>query len=409
MTNSNMRLLIVALGFNRPKSLERLLDSVQKLEPADLTADLIVSMDGGGDPACMEVAGKVNWKHGDFKVVEQPERLGLKKHIESATGRVSDYDAVVMLEDDLTVSPWALHYCKQAYDQFAGDTNIAQISLYAYALNEFTGMPFMPVDYGFDNWFGRVPSSWGQMYTREQWSAYRAWIDAGRPGFDKEAYPDVINYWEHSWKTEFSRYVSARQLFVVSPQVSLSTNHGDPGQNYNKHEKDIEVPLELVKRSYRFAQLEETKALYDEWFEPLPSTFDHASFQGREFEVDLYGVKKLERISSEYLLSSKKCSNPICTFSMELLPLESNVRLQRECEGDYAISFGKTEDFERDGYAHDYLSQTIPRGYNKIRWNEGLALGRSQIKGGVRYRIGNALLFPLNIFRAVCGKITGRH
>ena len=402
-----MKLLILTLGFNRPRSLERLLDSVQKLKPADLYADLLVSLDGGGDPECVEVAERADWKYGDCQVVVQPERMGLRKHILSATDRVADYDAVVVLEDDLTVSPWALHYCKQAYNEFAGEERIAQISLYASGLNEFTNMPFRPVDYGFDNWFCRVPSSWGQMYTKSQWLSYRRWLEDGTPGVDKNAYPSVINYWEYSWKTDFSRYISSQCLYVVCPRISLSTNHGDPGQNYNNFEKDIEVPLDLIKRTYKFAQIDDAKALYDEWFEPMPQTFDQSEFEGHEFEVDLYGVKKLPHIKPDYLLSSKKCSNPICSFSMELVPFEMNVRLGREGYGEHVISFGKKEDFQQEGWAHQYLSRTIPRGYKIIRWNEGLALGRNQIMKGLRYRIGNTLLFPLNIARALAARIRG--
>ena len=408
MEGPEIKFLILTLGFNRPKSLERLLDSVQKLEPADLSADLLVSLDGGGDPECVEVAQRVDWKYGDFQVAVQPERMGLQKHILSATDRVGDYDAIVVLEDDLTVSPWALHFCKQAYDEFADDGRIAQISLYASALNEFTNMPFRPVDYGFDNWFCRVPSSWGQMYTKKQWRAYREWLESGKPDVDENAYPSVINYWEHSWKTDFSRYISSQGLYVVCPRVSLSTNHGDPGQNYNNDEKDIEVPLDLIKRSYRFAHTGDTDALYDEWFEPLPQTFNHPVLQGHEFEVDLYGVKKLPHIKPDYLLSSKKCSHPIYSFSMELVPFEMNVRLDREGSGQHVISFGKKEDFQQEGWAHAYLSRTIPRGYKIIRWNEGLTLGRNQIRGGVRYRIGNALLFPLSLCRALVSKLRAK-
>jgi hypothetical protein len=52
--------LVVVLGYNRPASLRRLLSTLERAEPAACSADLVVSIDGGGDPECAQAAERVH-------------------------------------------------------------------------------------------------------------------------------------------------------------------------------------------------------------------------------------------------------------------------------------------------------------------------------------------------------------
>ena len=119
---------------------------------------------------------------------------------------------------------------------------------------------------------------------------------------------------------------------------------GDAGEHFRIKEWNIQVPLRTIKKDHRFSKVEDSFAIYDQYYE-----IDQAALKKHipelneyEFECDLAGIKDIKNIASEYLLSIKDCSVPIYSFGMELVPIEANVI--HDIEGN-EISFGKTSDF----------------------------------------------------------------
>ena len=72
---------IIAIGYNRPNSIGRLLDRLNACDFPHDRVPLIVSLDNCGKPDTYDRASSFHWKHGTMEVLLQPERLGLKKHI----------------------------------------------------------------------------------------------------------------------------------------------------------------------------------------------------------------------------------------------------------------------------------------------------------------------------------------
>ena len=93
--------LIIAT-FNRPKSLKRLLQSLQNSKyPERDDINLIVSCDYSGSDESIKIAEDFNWDYGHKKVITHSENLGLRNHMLFCGDLCKDYDGIVMLEDDL--------------------------------------------------------------------------------------------------------------------------------------------------------------------------------------------------------------------------------------------------------------------------------------------------------------------
>ena len=80
--NSTNYPAVVIPAFNRPKSLLRLLRSLDKGDyPLNHSIELIISIDGGGDHEVLRIAKEFNWNFGTKTIIEHDENLGLKNHI----------------------------------------------------------------------------------------------------------------------------------------------------------------------------------------------------------------------------------------------------------------------------------------------------------------------------------------
>ena len=65
-------------------------------------------------------------------------------------------------------------------------------------------MPFEVIDDGYDTYFMKVPSSWGQLWTATHWEGFRSWYDKGQQITENDYLPDNVIAWpETSWKKYF--------------------------------------------------------------------------------------------------------------------------------------------------------------------------------------------------------------
>ncbi|QDO93682.1 glycosyltransferase family 2 protein [Formosa sediminum] len=345
----NRNIAIVVVAYNRASSLNRVLSSLNNGNYLDIdTVDLIISCDFSGEDACSVLAKEFIWEFGNKKVIVHNENLGLRKHILFCGDLVSDYDGLVMLEDDLYVCPNFYNYIYQADTYFKNNKKIAQISLYTNEIEEFSYSRFMPLNQEADNFFMQVPSSWGQYWTKEQWFNFKEAYMSGELEITQSSLlPDwVINHWpESSWKKYFYNYIIKNDLYVVYPYKSLSTNFGDAGTHHKNQHSHNQSVLDYSISNFKFLDIEESKVIYDYNYELhknlLNQFFEKDSFYDVEF--DLNGMKDLSKISTKYLVSSKTCSKPIKTFGCHLLPQELNIKFHNK--GDF-YSLGLTVNFD---------------------------------------------------------------
>ncbi|MEL6484270.1 MAG: hypothetical protein AAFP96_05420, partial [Bacteroidota bacterium] len=90
---------IVVVAFNRPKSLKRVLKSVQTaFYPSEIEIPLIISIDySPTNKEVLEIAHDFTWKNGAKQVIQHRENLGLKEHILSCGDLSEKYGGVIVL------------------------------------------------------------------------------------------------------------------------------------------------------------------------------------------------------------------------------------------------------------------------------------------------------------------------
>lgn len=336
---------IVIAAYNRPDSLGRLLYSISKAKYHDGDVTLVISIDKSSEAAVYELAEKFDWAHGDKEVIKHTDHLGLKEHILRCGDLTKRFGHVILLEDDLLVSPFFYRFSSDAIKSFDESENIAGISLYSYMIAENRFFPFYPHDDGYKNYFLQLPSSWGEVFSENVWIDFRKWLNECDPDAKANILPEYIQEWSvHSWKKKFTTYMIERNLFFVYPRVSYTTNFGDVGVNTDR--KGLyQVPLAENYPEGPFSSLKQSKAVYDAWFEPLPNMLkdivpDLATY---DFSVDLHGTKKLGSIHTPYLLSTKAANNTLRTYGNDLADPVQNILF--ESKGDF-FKLGDTSAFE---------------------------------------------------------------
>lgn len=321
---------IVVVAYNRPAALDRLLTGLARLRmegPADV--DLIISVDGAV-PETMEVAHRYTWPFGEKVVIGRPERLGLRAHVLSCGDLAEEYGSIVMLEDDLYVSPDAYRFARQATSFYGSIEQIAGVSLYAYRLDEFLRLAFHPLDDGFDTFFMQLPSSWGQVWTADQWRRFRAW-EQEAPPIAPTRLPRRAAQWqpERSWKRRFLEYLIDTDRYFVFPRASLTSNCGDAGEHFRRPTINFTTPLALGPRPWRLAPWEADAIRYDAWFEPTRETIAARwpGFEWGDVTIDFRGSKLPEQTKTARLLSSRPCKDSQSSFPLLLQPEAMNLDL----------------------------------------------------------------------------------
>ena len=320
---------IVVIGYKNIKGIERLLDSLSKVDfcgEKDIT--LIISIDFSGDDSVEQFANSYEWMHGEKHVIAYSENLGLQKHILSCGNYMTDFDlfAIAVLEDDIYVSPEMYKYMKSAIDYYKNSSKIAGISLYKHEYNIYAKHPFYDYcDYG-DTFFVQYAMSWGQVWLREQWEMFLQWLKEEKwKEMDKKSIPANILKWNNSWLKYHILYCIDRDLYFVYPRISLTTDFSDVGAHNKSISTAMQVKLCMHKDTeWKYPDFEQTKAVYDAFFENKKLA---EFFNLENIEIDLYGVKKYKD-STRYVVTSKILPNEVIkSWGLYLRPIEANIFL----------------------------------------------------------------------------------
>lgn len=320
-------LAIVVVGYDRPHSLSRLLDSLDRMAFDGHRVPLIISLDRSGNEEVVQVAETFTWNHGQKTVRTFRQRLGLKQHILTCGELTQDHEHLIVLEDDLYASQNLLRFAVQAIEFYKDDDRVAGIALYNHLWNVACDRPFLPLDDAFDAHFMQYACSWGQIWSREKWNRFADWYRDHGDDFhpDPAIPPNVVQWSDHSWLKYHIRYCIETGRFFVYPKVGLTTNFSDKGQHNLGRENGYQIPLqELHARAYQFASLDGSQAVYDAFFESL-ALGKILGIDPAELCVDLYGVKR-NRANARYWLTLEPANHKVVkSFDLAFRPHESNI------------------------------------------------------------------------------------
>jgi len=253
----NYDIPIVIVAYNRPNSLKRVLNSINNAI-FENSVKLYISIDGGGDNQSQDIAGNFDWSNGEKEIIIHKENIGLRNHILSAGDLTEKHDGIIILEDDLYVSPVFYYYVQQSFSYYLKDQEIGGFSLYAHQYNETAQFPFYPLSDDSDIFFLQYASSWGQFWSKDQWSDFKKWYNKNEClnfDNDKQLPPNIIAWPDSSWKKYFVKFLIQEDSYFVYPRVSLTSNFGDAGKHMIFKEKFLQVPLQYQKQQFKFKKI----------------------------------------------------------------------------------------------------------------------------------------------------------
>lgn len=323
---------IVAVGYNRPKLMKRLLDSIGRAYFEYDDVSLIISIDESNLSDEVEnVAREFEWNHGTKEIRRYPERQGLRKHIVHCGDYSEKYGAVIILEDDLIVSEDFYSYVCKAHEKYSSDDRICGVALYSFNRNQFTGNFFTPVSTAYDAYLGGMVVTWGQSWTAEQWGKFKAWYFEHEDKLPKvnHAIPEEISGWTRSWGRYFVSYMAEHELSYVYPYVAHSTCFADLGEHSINSIpiSSVQVPLMTGHKEYNFGDYEQLSR-YDSFYERVLS--DDVVINGicgSQICMDL-GNMKHSTLGKKYMISGSELPyKKLSSFGMSLKPVEINVLL----------------------------------------------------------------------------------
>ncbi len=325
---------IVVVTYNRANSLNRLLNSLNNVNYLDDKVNLYISIDKEKENTdkhkeVVKIAQEFKWKYGEKILNIEETNLGLKEHILKCGNLTNIYENVIVLEDDIVVSPMMYIYAKQVLEFYKNDTKIAGFGLYSFPKNPGNNLPFFPLNNGTDIYFMQFACSWGQIWTKDRWNEFYKWyIENKNKEFKISNIPPIVCSWgEKSWLKYHIKYVIENNKFFVYPQVGLTTNFTDCGIHNNKssfgYQCNIQCSNENIK--YRFQNLDEANNVYDAYFENMKIN-NYLKLDG-DIECNIYGTKKMDNLKNKkYILTTKEYNFKIFhQYSLQMYPYELNV------------------------------------------------------------------------------------
>ena len=276
-----------------------------------------------------------------------------------------DWDAEVVLEDDIIVSPYFYSFAIRNIEKYGKEPRVAGISLYKHEFNNYAKQPFIPTDSPYDVFFLQYAQSWGQVWLREQWKSFIAWYEAKEyEKMDPMLIPGNILTWDRSWLKFHIMYLIDTDSFFVYPRISYTSNCADAGEHNKKRNAKMQVPMCTSERKELilpdFASAKAPK--YDAFFENLGLRGFFADVSDSVC-VDLYGVKPIAYDKYRYLLSTKLLDKRIIdSFDMCLRPMEENI--YQGMKGNVIFLYDLSADGKKPEYNGNAIFEYHLKGIN---------------------------------------------
>lgn len=318
---------IVSVAYNRSESLRRQLQSLDTAiyrQPATL----IISIDKSDTEEVQHCAEDFLWRHGEKRVITHEQNLGLRAHMLSLGSYLKEFDAIIVLEDDVTVAPSFMDYAVACIDKYHDDERIAGISLYSYKISHKTHHTFEAAKSMYDVYFMNVAMSWGQVWMRHQWQDFHKWYEQNNEEFHLPHMPENVNNWSaHSWLKYHIRYCIEQEKYFVYPYFSMSTNHADAGIHMGEQANLYQTSMQpFPQTDFRLPALDECPVRYDGFMEPRYLA-PYIGVDESLLCVDLLADKP-RVLWKRYLLTTKILPYRVLrSYGLRLSPIEANVVL----------------------------------------------------------------------------------
>lgn len=321
------KIAIVVVAYNRADSVARLLRSLEHAHYGTDKPSLIISIDKSDSDSVERFADQYVWPNGEKIVRKHDKNMGLRNHMLSLGEWFEQFDALIILEDDIVVSPCFYVYTKQCVNKYQNNPRIAGISLYGFEVNYQTSLPFQPYKDEHDIYFMNCAMSWGEVWMKESWSKFYSWYLEHTDFTPSPSIPDRILQWSpSSWLKYHTRYCIENNLFFVHPYYSLTTNYADKGV-HNNNAKSSAMQTNLLrgkKDAFVLPDSIDDAVVYDGFFENK-RLYSALNLKEDDCCLDLCGTRG-NREKKRYWLTTVKTNFKIVkSFGMQYRPIEVNV------------------------------------------------------------------------------------
>lgn len=322
---------IVAVGYNRPDGMKRLLESIGRAHFDCEDVPLIVSIDESNRSDEVEAVAKAfDWKYGTKEIRRFPERQGLRKHIVQCGDYSEKYGAVIILEDDLIVAEDFYSYVCAAHEKYGEEDDVCGVALYSYGCNVFTHYTFTPLPSLSDVYLGAMVVTWGQSWNARQWKCFKTWYfehEDKLPALNPNI-PRDISSWTRSWGRYFASFAAEKQLFYVYPYRARTTCFSDFGEHNNVTVPVTFVQVPLMKGCPKGYLLGDVSSLikYDSFYERILTEKEMiCGIPGNEVCMDLSNMKTFAGGKRYVVTNSRLPYKEIGSFALTLRPASLNV------------------------------------------------------------------------------------
>lgn len=330
-----MKLTVVIPVYNRIEHIQGLLESILQQE-YNSPAELHIYIDYSEKQK--EVENKIlsiplpyNMR---ILITTRSIQYGLKKNIIKSvteTFNESKCTNLILLEDDLYLSPYAFSYAQEMVNLTDFTQNIFGISLYYQHKNEWNSFA-LNLSNKTKLFKIQLPSSLGSVLHKSQWAAFLDTLDTDLSytlNIDKNKLPKQVNGWNDSssWKKELVKHCLQKNLYYVYPKTSYCLHLGENGTHVKGQPN--------AKRNSNFCNYELNYVLsdisdgeqLDLFFEHLPDHFSSVISPevAQNVTIDLYGEKDIKTLK-KYVLTSKKSKNSILSFGLNMSNLALNIQ-----------------------------------------------------------------------------------
>ena len=319
------KVAIICVGYNRIKSMRRLLESLLQAEYFTNDIPLVISIDCSGNTELYDYVKDFEWPYGQKYINIQEERLGLKKHIYQCGDLTKYFRAVILLEDDLFVSPYFYSYTIKILEKYGDDNRIAQISLYKNERNGYVGLPFVNMQNGSDVFLMQDVSTWGECWTKSMWNEFKKWRDShSEKDIQNIDMPDTIKGWTRAWSKNYNAYVVDTNKYVIYPNIPVTTNFSDAGEHGGDNNSVVQVNLLQSDFEYRLNDYHQL-VRYDIYFNN-EELYQWLELPMKNVCLDVYGFHKNVK-GCRYILSTKYLPYKVVrSFALNMRPIELNVK-----------------------------------------------------------------------------------
>lgn len=268
---------IILFVYNRP---DHTIRTLQALENNTLApeSELFIYSDAPKNAQATAAVEQVreiikrNWKFKQIHLILRDSNCGLAANVIDGVSKiVKQHGRVIVLEDDLVTSPYALDYFNDALERYQQEDQVMQISGYGYPVKDLESLP--------ETFFFRVANSWGWATWERAWNHFNPDIYDLTDDFTAEQIHQFSiegkeNFWKqvqefkagkiNSWAIRWYASVFKNNGLVLYPRNSLTQNIGNDGSGtHTAAETTYQVVLATEKITKFPQEIQEHTQAYE--------------------------------------------------------------------------------------------------------------------------------------------------